>query len=188
VRRRAHQIAAWLRRRSGDAKDEVLGLTGELATIAEAAIKDAQVVATNARRSLRRAGKGASGRAAALVTELERTIGVLDQVVAQTRCRLAGEVPDGATRVVSLHDTDARPIRKGRLGKPVEFGYKAQVTDNVDGIVVDHRVEKGNAPDAPMLVPAVARVAARFNKVPKAVTADRGYGEAKVESELESLG
>ena len=188
VRRRAHQIAAWLRRRSGDAKDEVLGLTGELATIAEAAIKDAQVVATNARRSLRRAGKGASGRAAALVTELERTIGVLDQVVAQTRSRLAGEVPDGATRVVSLHDTDARPIRKGRLGKPVEFGYKAQVTDNVDGIVVDHRVEKGNAPDAPMLVPAVARVAARFNKVPKAVTADRGYGEAKVESELESLG
>ena len=58
VRRRAHQIAAWLRRRSGDAKDEVLGLTGELATIAEAAIKDAQVVATNARRSLRRAGRG----------------------------------------------------------------------------------------------------------------------------------
>ena len=188
VRRRAHQIAAWLRRRSGDAKDEVLGLTGELATIAEAAIKDAQVVATNARRGLRRAGEGASGRAAALVAELERTIGVLDQVVVQTRSRLAGEVPDGATRVVSLHDTDARPIRKGRLGKPVEFGYKAQVTDNVDGIVVDHRVEKGNSPDAPMLVPAIARVAARFSKVPKAVTADRGYGEAKVETELESLG
>lgn len=183
VRRCAHQIAAWLRRRSGDAKDEVLVLTGELATIAEAAIKDAQVVAVNGRRGLRRAGQGASDKAAALATDLERTIGVLDQVVAQTRCRFQGQVPDGATRVVSLHDTDARPIRKGRLGKPVEFGYKAQVTDNVDGIVVDHRVEKGNSPDAPMLVPAVARVAARFNKVPKAVTADRGYGEAKVEAE-----
>ena len=46
-RRRAHQIAAWLRRRSGDAKDEVLTLTAELATIAEAAIKDAQVAAIN---------------------------------------------------------------------------------------------------------------------------------------------
>jgi len=34
--------------------------------------------------------------------------------------------PDGATRLVSLHEPDARPIRKGRLGKPVEFGYKAQ--------------------------------------------------------------
>ena len=69
--------------------------------------------------------------------------------MAQTRVRLAGEIPDGATRVVSLHDLDARPIRKGRLGRPVEFGYKAQVVDNADGIVVDYMVVKGNPPDAP---------------------------------------
>ena len=118
MRRRAHQIAAWLRRRSGEAKDEVLDLTGELATIAEASIKEAQVVAQNARRALRRAGEGASGKATALVAELERTISVLEAVVAQTRTRLGGEVPDGSTRIVSLHDTDARPIAKGRLGRP----------------------------------------------------------------------
>jgi hypothetical protein len=46
-------------------------------------------------------------------------------VVAQARSRLAGQMPDGATRLVSLHDPDARPIRKGRIDKPVEFGYKA---------------------------------------------------------------
>jgi transposase, IS5 family len=188
VRRRAHQIAAWLRRRNGDARDEVLALTGQLATIATAALRDAQVVATNARRGLRRAGDGASGRAAALVTELERTIGVLDKIVAQTRTRLSGQVPDGATRVVSLHDTDARPIAKGRLGRPVEFGYKAQGTDNSDGIVLDHTVDIGNPPDARMLAPAVCRVIGLTGKVPTAVTADRGYGEAKVETELSSMG
>jgi hypothetical protein len=42
---------------------------------------------------------------------------------------------------VSLHDADARPISKGRLGKPVEFGYKAQVAENDDGVIVDHTVE-----------------------------------------------
>ena len=188
VRRRAHQIAAWLRRRSGEAKDEVLALTGELATLAEAALKDAQVVATNARRSLRRAGEGASGRARALVTDLERTIEVLEKVVAQTRTRLTGGVPDGASRVVSLHDTDARPIAKGRLGRPVEFGFKAQVADNTDGIVLDHQVEMGNPPDAPMLAPAIARITKRFSRAPTSVTADRGYGEAKVEEELHSIG
>ena len=188
VRRRAHQVAAWLRRRSGEAKDEVLVLTGELATIAEASIKDAQVVATNARRALRRAGQGASGKATALVVDLERTISVLEQIVAQTRTRLAGEVPNGATRIVSLHDTDARPIAKGRLGRPVEFGYKAQVTDNVDGIVLDHNVEVGNPPDAPMLGAAIGRITRRFSKAPRAATADRGYGEAKVEAELHELG
>lgn len=188
VRRRAHQIAAWLRRRSGEAKDEVLVLTGELATIAEASIKEAQVVAHNARRALRRAGQGASGRATALVTDLERTISVLEQIVAQTRTRLGGEVPNGSTRIVSLHDTDARPIAKGRLGKPVEFGYKAQVADNTDGIVVDHNVEMGNPPDAPMLGAAIGRIKKRFSKAPRSATADRGYGEAKVEAELHELG
>ena len=68
---------------------------------------------------------------------------------------------------MSLHDPDARPIRKGRLGKPVEFGYKAQVVDNEDGVVIDHNVEVGNPPDAPMLVPAVERVTHRAGRVPK---------------------
>lgn len=45
--------------------------------------------------------------------------------------------------MVSLHDCDARPIAKGRLGKPVEFEYKAQVIDNDDGIVVDHTTDDG---------------------------------------------
>ena len=188
VRRRAHDIAAWLRRRNDDAKEEVKAITGEMAGIAEAAIVDARRLAVNARRGLRRAGANASGKAAALVSELERTADLLEKVAAQTRTRLAGEKPDGSTRVVSLHDADARPIAKGRLGRPVEFGYKAQVIDNADGIVLDHHVVTGNPPDAPMLVPAIARIKVRFGRAPTAVTADRGYGEAAVDAGLEAIG
>ena len=42
------------------------------------------------------------------------------------------------------------PIAKGRLGKPVEFGYKAQIVDNEDGVIVDHNIEAGNV-EAPSL-------------------------------------
>ncbi len=63
---------------------------------------------------------------------------------------------------MSLHDTDARPIAKGRLGRPVEFGYKAQVADDIDGIVLDHLVEVGNPHDAPTLAPAIRRISRRF--------------------------
>jgi transposase, IS5 family len=188
VRRRAHGVAAWLRRRNDEAKEEVLGITGELADIAEVAVAEARAVIRNARRGLARRGVKLSGKAGALIADLEKTAGLVEAVVAQTRLRLAGEIPDGATRVVSLHDRDARPIRKGRLGIPVEFGYKAQVVDNLDGVVVDHVIAKGNPPDAPMLTPAIARVKARFGRAPKAVTADRGYGEAKVDADLEALG
>src|SRR6478609_2295128 len=84
----------------------------------------------------------------------------------QTRQRIAGTTPDGATRVVSLHDRQARPIAKGRLGKPVEFGYKGQVVDNDDGVVLDHDVQAGNPPDAPQLAPAIERVKARTGRAP----------------------
>ena len=75
-------------------------------------------------------------------------------------------MPERRSRVVSLHDVDARPIGKGRLGKPVEFGYKAQIVDNDDGVILDHNVEVGNPPDAPQLAPAIARINARTGRTP----------------------
>jgi IS5 family transposase len=87
-----------------------------------------------------------------------------------------------------MYDPDARPIAEGRLGKPVEFGYKAQVVDNVDGIVLDHSVHQGNPADAPLLAAAVARIEKPCGRAPRAVTADRCYGEANVDEALGDLG
>jgi transposase, IS5 family len=188
ARRRAHQLARSLRARTGQAKQQIAKRTAELAALAEQAAADAARVARNARRQLARAGSSATGKLARLVSDLETTIGRTSQLVGQARTRLAGQVPDGATRLVSLHDPDARPIVKGRLGKPVEFGYKAQATDNPDGVVLDYQVEVGNPADAPLLVPAVERIIQQTGRVPGAATADRGYGEATVEDQLHALG
>jgi IS5 family transposase len=70
----------------------------------------------------------------------------------------------------------------------VEFGHKAQVVDNDDGIILDHAVEQGTPADAPQLVPAVGRVKKRAGRAPGTVTADRGYGEATVDEQLSELG
>jgi transposase, IS5 family len=188
ARRRAHQLARSLRARTGQAKQQVAERTAELAGLAEQAAADAARVARNARRQLNRAGSQASGKLTRLVEDLETIIGRTQQVIGQARTRLAGQVPDGATRLVSLHDPDARPIVKGRLGKPVEFGYKAQIADNPDGVVLDYQVEVGNPADAPLLVPAVERIIQQTGRVPGAATADRGYGEAAVDDKLHALG
>jgi hypothetical protein len=166
ARRRAHQLARSLRARSEQAKRQVTGRTAELAGLAEQAAADAARVARNARRQLAHAGSSAPGKLARLVSELETTIGRTQQVLGQARTRLAGQTPDGASRLVSLHDPDARPIVKGRLGKPVEFGDKAQVADNADGVVLDYLVEVGNPAEAPLLVPAVERIMQQTGRVP----------------------
>jgi transposase, IS5 family len=206
--KRAHAIAAKLRLRGAAGRDEaqatVLRVTGELAELAATAADEAQRLLVNAKRALRRARAKAEelrecggrdvvagrrrGRLARAVNDLTKLLDATRQIVAQTRQRVAGHTPDGATRRVSLHDPDARPIAKGRLGRPVEFGHKAQVVDNDDGVVLDHNVEQGNPADAPQLAPAVQRVKKRAGRVPRTVTADRGYGEAKVDQQLADLG
>jgi IS5 family transposase len=190
--RRARQIASKLRLRGAEAKAEaqrvVAQATAALARLAETSAAEAQAVRRNARRALRTTSGRRAGQLRRAVNDLAATLQVTAVVAAQARSRLAGVMPDAATRVVSLHDTDARPIVRGRLGRPVEFGYKAQVIDNDDGIIVDHTVEQGNPADAPQLAPAIARISRRAGRPPRATAADRGYGEARVETDLHTLG
>jgi IS5 family transposase len=202
--KRAHAIAAKLSSRAGDKQAAVARATGELADLAERAAAEARPLLASARRALRRAEAKAAALAAAggkdaaagrrrarlrrAVSDLAGLLEATGLIAAQARQRLAGTMPDGATRRVSLHEPDARPIARGRLGKPVEFGYKAQVTDNDDGVVVDHAVEQGNPADGPQLAPAIGRVIKRAGKTPRTVAADRSYGEKPVEDDLHALG
>jgi len=191
--RRMRELAAHLRARAKLGRDEstraVARVTGELAGLAETAAAQAAAVARNGRRALPAALTGQMrGRLRRALDELAVAIGRTAILAAQARSRLAGQLPDSATRLVSLHDPDARPIRKGRIDRPVEFGYKAQVIDNDDGVIADYTVEAGNPPDAPQLAPAITRIARRAGRMPRSVTADRGYGDPATDRDLEALG
>jgi transposase, IS5 family len=183
--RRMRQLAQTLRRRTGLAMGEVDRLTGEVAQIAAKTLREVQAVRRNARRALAR--RPTDGRLRRLDDELDQTIQTTERLLAQTAQRLAGNrtIPD---RVVSLCDPDARPIRKGKPRSPTEFGYKLLVAEDERGFITDHRLEQGNPPDAPQLVPAVARVAAITGRAPGTVAGDRGFGTAGNDRALAELG
>jgi transposase, IS5 family len=191
--RRVREIASKLRSRSKLGREETtLAIrrgTSELAGLAGKTAAQAAAVLRNGRRAVPRALSGRMrGRLRRALDELATAIERTGTIISQTRIRLAGQTPGGATRLVSLHDPDARPIRKGRIDRPVEFGYKAQVTDNDDGIILDYNLEYGAAPDGPQLAPAIERITCRAGRAPRAATADRGYGQAAVERDLHELG
>jgi transposase, IS5 family len=135
-----------------------------------------------ARRSLAR--RPSDGRLRRLVATLAQTVHGTQRLLAQTAQRLAGQRTI-ADRMVSLADPDARPIRKGKPRAPTEFGYKLLVAEDDRGFVADHRLEQGNPPDAPQLLPAVARVMRLTGRVPATVAADRGFGTAANERAIE---
>jgi len=75
ARSHAHSIGVWLRRRSGEAKDEVLAITGRLAELADETLTDAARVVTNARRYLSRHPDTAKpGRLRAMINDLDTLI------------------------------------------------------------------------------------------------------------------
>ncbi len=181
--RRVREIASKLHARGKLSREEttraICRVTGELAGLAQKAAAQAAAVVRNGRRAVPKAISGrVRGRLVRALDELALTMNRTATLVAQARTRLAGQTPDGATRLVSLHDPDARPIRKGRIDKPVEFGYKAQVADNDDGVILDYAVEYGAAADGPQLAPAVERIRKRAGRVPRAV----------IERDLHALG
>ena len=122
--RKLRALTRSIRRRSGEAKTEVLKLTGETGTLLKQSIKEARKLAATARSRARGRGAGAKLKAAQALEELADRC---EKVTEQITKRVNGEkITD---RLVSLWDPDARPIRKGKLGKPTEFGYVDQLCE-----------------------------------------------------------
>jgi IS5 family transposase len=183
--RRLWQISRTLRRRTGQAPAEIDRLTAQVAAIARQTVAQAEQVARNARRTLvKRPGDGRLGR---LVGRLDETTAATRRLLDQTRQRLASNrvIPD---RVVSLADPDARPIRKGKPGRPTEFGYTVLLAECERGFIATHHTHKGNPGDAAQLVPAVTEVIALTGRPPGTVVGDRGFGTAANDQALEALG
>jgi transposase, IS5 family len=135
---RAREIGAKLRLRAAQTRDEaqavVRRVTGELAGLAERAATEAEALLGNARRALRRAQTKAAeltaagerdpaagrrrGRLRRAVNDLTGLLAATRRIAAQTRQRLSGMTPDGATRRVSCTTgTPARSRRAGWVGR-----------------------------------------------------------------------
>jgi IS5 family transposase len=183
--RRLKQISRTLRRRTGQAPAEIDRLTAEVAAIARRTLGQAERVAHAARRARR--ARPRDGHLGRLVERLEETTSATRRLLDQADQRLAGNRVIG-DRLVSLSDPDARPIRKGKPGRPTEFGYTLLLGECERGFIATHHTHKGNPPDAAQLLPAVQQVMAVTGRPPSTVVGDRGFGTAANDAALAELG
>ena len=165
-----------LGRRTGERKQHVLELTEQAGKLAARSIAEARRLATVARRRAR--GRGAKAKLRQ-IQRLEQFIDRAQRVCEQIRMRLRGEpITD---RLVSIFDPDARPIRKGKLGKPNEFGYVTQiceVTENTKrgarGLILPAASQIGN-PHEDTLLRDTVRELERLRLRPREVALDGGF-------------
>jgi len=177
-----------IRRRSGEAKTEIMKLTSKSGKLLERSIAESRRLAALARRRAR--GRGAKAKLRAAV-KLEQLADRCEKVAQQISKRAAGEpIQD---RLVSLSDPDARPIRKGKLGKPNEFGYVTQIAEATEntrsgarGLILPAATAPGN-PGENTLLPDTVTELQRLGLSPREVALDGGFHTDSTNEALAAL-
>jgi IS5 family transposase len=176
IERRQRKLNRTLAARTGQGKPTALRLTGEAGALVERSVREARRLAEDLRRRAR--GRGARRKldAARRLDELADRAAI---VARQIRQRLAGEKI--TNRLVSVADPDARPIRKGKLRQPTEFGYVVQLAEVCEntrrgarGLIVPAANQIGS-PNEPDLLPATAAEFDRLGLRPREVALDGGF-------------
>ena len=190
--RRIRELNRSLVRRTGDAKQEVQRLTEEIAELAKASRSQARRLLDEAKQAVARVGRRSPRRAARAVAELEEMIRLSGKVVEQIRQRFAGEKI--ASRLVSLCDPDARPIRKGKKSAPNQFGCMTQYAElcantrrGARGLLGPPSLAIGNAHEDILLPETVAEVLALDLRPAEAVF-DRGFTSKATAAAVAPLG
>jgi transposase, IS5 family len=151
-------------------------------------VRQARALAAQARAAAR--GRGAKAKLGA-ARRLEALADRCQRIVAQIQQRQRGQrITD---RLVSLADPDARPIRKGKLGTPNEFGYVVQVAEvtantrrGARGYLLPAATAPGN-PGENRLLEQTAAELDRLGLRPREVALDGGFVPGPTQQTLSAL-
>jgi IS5 family transposase len=123
-----------------------------------------------------------------LRAELEVMLPRVEQVVRQTKAR----VMEGNTRVegklVSLFEPTTEIIRKGKAGKPTEFGKLVKVQEAENQIAIAYEVYDRRPADSELLAPSVEVHEQRLGQAPRLVAGDAGFYSARGEKAVSEMG
>ena len=110
------------------------------------------------------------------------------QVVKQTRARVFGGGTQFPGKILSLFEPYTEIIRKGKAGKPNEFGKLVQIQEAENPIITHYDVFAERPDDRHLLVGAVQTHEEQLGRVPCLVTADAGYYSQANEPTVQGLG
>ena len=110
------------------------------------------------------------------------------QVMKQTRARIFAGDTRAEGKLLSLFEPSTEIIRKGKAGKPNEFGKMIKLQEAENQIVVYYEVYDRRPNDADLLIPAIETHQARLGRAPYLVAADAAFYSGKNEAAAKAKG
>jgi IS5 family transposase len=123
-----------------------------------------------------------------LRAELDRMVPLVRRVMQQTRARVFRGDTHFEGKIISVFEPSAEVIRKGKAGKPNEFGKMVKLQEAENQIIVDYEVYPWRPHDAELLIPAIAIHQAKLGRVPRLVAADAAFYSGKNETAAKAMG
>lgn len=120
--------------------------------------------------------------------EIDTMVPRVQQVIRQTRARILGGNTHTEGKIFSIFEPSTEIIRKGKAGKPNEFGKMVKVQEAESQIVIDYEVYDQRPADSDLLIPAIAVHEKRTGRIPNLAAADAGFYSAKSEAEAKQHG
>jgi transposase, IS5 family len=123
-----------------------------------------------------------------LRAELDRMVPLVRRVMQQTRARVLRGDTHFEGKIISVFEPSAEVIRKGKAGKPNEFGKMVKLQEAENQIIIDYEVYARRPNDADLLIPAIATHQAKLECVPRLVAADAGFYSRRNEAAAKAMG
>jgi IS5 family transposase len=120
--------------------------------------------------------------------ELDTMLPRVRQVMRQTRARIFHGDTRAEGKILSLFEPSTEIIRKGKAGKPNEFGKIVKLQEAENQIVIDYEVYDQRPNDSDLLIAAIEIHQARLGRTPRLVAADAGFYSAKNEAAAKAMG
>jgi IS5 family transposase len=170
-------MGAVLKSKNKDGKQQIRKTLKRVSQLAKDTLEQFSAAVSKVRR----------GKNSLVAKHLAEQRDLAKKVLEQIDQRLAGadSIPE---RIVSMHDPEARPIRRGKLAKPNEFGRTMQLTQDQSGLLLVYKIQHGNPSDKTKLIPLVEDMAKQLGHIPAEVATDKGYYSQENLTKLRELG
>jgi IS5 family transposase len=123
---------------------------------------------------------GVSPEATTVAAELKRYVPIVEKITAQAESRVfRGEMVSSDKKVYSLFEEHTELIKRGKAGKPIEFGHKVLLAETGEKFILHYSALPKQQADKELLDQTIKAHRKIFGKAPEVLAADKGFYESR---------
>ena len=119
-------------------------------------------------------------KAMAIAAELKHYLPIEQKIISQAERRvMMGEQVPSAEKVYSLFEEHTELIKRGKAGKPIEFGHKVLLAETGEKFIIHYETMPKQKADTELIKESLSIHAKVFGSGPAVLAGDKGFYESR---------